>query len=436
MAYQQSLGRSPLEKTGRGIAPLMQKVAGTQANQDKYTNFFKQAGEKASAAANPIQTAPVSREEFVSNYNNKQAEEKKLRSDNPLSAIEYDKAVKNNDTSVKAFPENAGKYGKGTAKPADTSAQAMILNANTDQFPGGKGFKGGTNYNETTIFPNIAGDKKTGEIPRSLQGGQGGYGTEADFVGNKSKYMTAPTQPGALGKLESLASGKVGNFNNPTSESVTQEVFGAIDAKNQRMGGTRNANILGRDINTYGNLLLAFDSNDKATNYAKPRPNTFMDTGTTEDFNKQKTAINNSTRIDLAGGRGTLAKQDIFNNPQGVAAMNTNDTGNLLAISKSKGARGETATGILENNASLYTSDPKSKNAGGYETTYASKYEYPEMKSTSKLASGERVTTYQNKGGGGNFSPGVVAAENEMVSRTGDYNKSLKDYLTKGKFSR
>jgi hypothetical protein len=436
MAYIQKPGGPLRQKTGHGIAPLMQKVAGTQANEDKYKSFFKQAGERVSTAANPIQTVPTSQAEFVGSYNKKQAEEQKLRADNPLSAMEYDKAVKNNDISVKSSPENVGKYGKGTAKASDTSAQAMILNANTDQFPGGKGFKGGTNYNDTTIFPNVAGQKGSGEIPRSLQGGQGGYGTEADFAGNKSKYMTAPTQPGALGKLESLASGKVGNFNNPTSESVTKEVFGAIDAKNQRMGGTRNANTLGRDTNTYGNSLLAFNSNDKATDYAKPRPNTFMDTGTTEDFNKQKTAINNSTRIDLAGGRGTLAKQDIFNNPQGVAAMNTNDTGGLLAISKSKGARGETATDILENNASLYTSDPKSKNAGGYETTYASKYEYPEMKSTSKLASGERVTTYQNKGGGGNFSPSVVAAENEMVSRTGDYNKSLKDYLTKGKFSR
>jgi hypothetical protein len=105
----------------------------------------------------------------MNGYADRVAEEQKLRQEHPFSSYLYDEAVKNNDTSVKAFPENAGKYGKGTAKPVDTSAQAMILNANADQFPGGKVFKGGTNYNETRIFPYIAGDKKTGEIKPSSQ---------------------------------------------------------------------------------------------------------------------------------------------------------------------------------------------------------------------------------------------------------------------------
>jgi hypothetical protein len=426
MAYQQSLGRSPLEKTGRGIAPLMQQVAGTKSFSEKNPNAFK---------AKELPEMKLSVPNIAANAS---ADASLRANSDVMDVARYDLAVKSNSPSVKANLFESKAYGKGSAKAGDTSAETMTLAQNQGQLPGEKGFKGGTDRSGTTIFPGVKGSSTSGEIPQSMQWNQG---PDESYAGNTNKAYYKSDKPGAMGKLETLATGRVGGGKVPqTSASVTSQSFGAVDKFNEVMGGSRNSAKIGRDTQGYSDALLG----------TKTRANTLEGSGASgslkgvnslSDTEYQKKGIDASTSIDLSGGRGTLAKQSIYNNPQGEAAVRSNDTATLYSMAKNagtgEGQRGETAANYLEANIKGNTNTGPNK--GGYESTYKQKYDYPTdvNYNNTKNAQGEtelgRNTYSGPKSGSGYFSPASTMAQNTAAATAADANVGLKDFLTKGR---
>jgi hypothetical protein len=427
MAYQQSPGRSPLEKTGRGIAPLMQQVAGTKSFSEKNPNAFK---------AKELPEMKLSVPNIAANAS---AESNLRANSDQMDVARYDLAAKNNSSSVKADLFASKAYGKGSAKAGDTSAETITLKQNQGQLPGEKGFKGGTSERGTAIFPTVKGDKVSGEIPKNMQWNQG---PDEEYAGNTNKQYWKSDKPGALGKLETLGTGFTGGGKTPrTSDSVTNESFGAIDKFNEVMGGARNSTKIGRDTQSYGAGLLG-DKTRANTLEGSSASGSLRGVNPLSDADYQREAIDRSTSYDLSKGRGTLAREGIYNNPQGQEAVRSNDTATLYSMAKragtGEGERGQTAAGYLKRNIKLNTnSDP---NKGGYESTYKQKYDYPtdvNYNNNTKNAQGETEIgekTYSGpKSGAGYFSPESTMAQNTAAATAADSNVGLKDYLTKGK---
>ena len=432
MAYIQKPGGPIRQKTGHGIAPLMQKVAGTEANQDQYKSFFKEAGEKAAAMSFP-------KTDFsTKGYLDKQAADQKLRDPfgpDYLRAQEYDKLVANNDLSIKLSPENL-KYAKGKAKAADTSAEVMTLKQNQGQLPGEKGFKGGTSERGTVIFPTVKGDKVSGEIPKNMQWNQG---PDEEYAGNTNKQYWKSDKPGALGKLETLATGFTGGGKTPkTSESVTTESFGYMDQFNQTMGGIQNPARVGRDKSEYANTLMARAT---GSDTIKQPANTLSDSGTRQDAESAEKSMDWRTSGDK---NLDFKKAKSFQGQSGQEALRNNDTATLLALATSGVKKDEDAIGYLQANigksANLDAKGNPIASKGGYESTTAQKYDYPTQinyspKINEKGENEGQYNTYSGPNAGqAYFSPEMTMKQNEAVSNTADYNRSLKDFLTKGKY--
>ena len=403
MAYKQAHGRGNQAKTGHGMGPILQTIAGTKDFSEKNPNAFK---------ANPLPEMGLK----VPNIAKDQAANASLRANSDVMDVaRYDLAVKSNSPSVKADLFASKAYGKGSANPADTSAETMTLKQNQGQLPGEKGFKGGTDRSGGAIFPGVKGNAALGEIPMENQG------SGENYAGNKSKVYFKSDKPGNLGKLETLSTGHISGGGNSgtanTSQSVIGRSFGAADQFNQEMGGSMNKSKIGRD-RTFG-TSIGEDT----------RANTFkFATGVGNNKERQE-SIDRSVGYDLAGGQGTLAKQDIYNNAQGSQAIKNKDTNTLVSMAKSAGGRGEKALGYLQ--GSIEGNKPGNKNAG-YESSYKQKYDYP-TDETLDFKQGNKGTTYSGPKGGGYFSPESTFAQNKATATAADANVGLKDFLTKGK---
>ena len=394
MAYKQN-PRGNFAKTGHGMAPLMQQVAGTEANTSKFKDTFKKMGQNFSSNS--------SIEPSTTGY----FEEQELRRKNPGLAASYDMLSKSG--LMKANPTDSVLYGKGSANPADTSAETMTLKANANQLPGGAGFAGATSADQKAIFPTIKPSDKSGRIssaqefvpqrPRAEQPNAA--------VNTADSYYFTSNKKGNLGKLETL---NTKQYNDKSKQGIIGESFGAMDQFNQTMGGTANPSKVGRD-RTYGTILGQDTRANVLTTASGPGRN--ADT--------QENLVN---RVK-AEGKNNFSKQAIFNNPESQEALRTGDVDSLLNTAQQSGKAGETAANYIKGNMAAVT--PKGTGAG-YESTYKQKYDYPTEKQ-----SGEFGNTYSGNKGGGYLSPASTLAQNVMAAKVADYNTSFRDFLTKGK---
>lgn len=420
MAYKQSFGRSPLEKTGRGMGPILQKIAGTDAQQKATPNFFSQKLEESKKYSQ----AP----DFIGNIRKEEAADKELRANAAFSGdsekiAQYDRLAKNNSLAVKNDFGAATLYGKGSAKAGDTSAEVITLKQNQGQLPGEKGFTGGVDRQGTTIFPNIKGDKVTGQIPMESQM------SGETYAGNTSKTYYKSDKPGTLGKLETLASGRTGD----KSKSAIAESFGLMDQFNQTMGGKRNAARIGRDDKEYANYLLNVVEPPKEGEKIKERANVLSGSGTKADTDYSRRMMDLQTSRDKTL---SFKKAKSFAGQEGQNALYKNDTERLVNLATKGGKMDEDAIGYLQANIGKQADMTPSK--GGYESTYKQKYDYPTNIdfNRTKNAQGETEigrNTYSGPKGGSYFSPKSTFAQNTAAAAAADSNIGLKDFLTKGK---
>ena len=396
MAYKQNPGRGDQPKTGAGVEGITSSIQGT--------NPFSSMVEQSKTSFGKIKAPKVG--DAVKNelaYMNASAEER----------YSFDRASKSNSLvgGTLKDPKESYLYGKGSAKASESSAEAMTLKQNENQLPGGKGFKGSTDY--TSIFPDFKPNEPGGKLREYSKSPKG------EVIPNWKmgvSYNSSFKSPGNLGKLETLATKEAyDNGKLLKMENVIKESFGAADKFNQAMGGTQNPLKASRDL---GEGLATDD-----------RKNVFK--GATDPSNNEHIGVNITNQVIEAGRRGTLGRQFIYRDGQGngPALLQRGDTYGLMGMAKRAGTgagqNGEVA--MQELNKIVNRNKPYAKE-GGFESTYKQKHEYP----TDKTYSPDGADTYSGPVKGKTYmSPESTMNQNIMASKAADAKMNFSQYNAK-----
>ena len=381
MAYKQNPGRGDQPKTGAGVEGITNSIQ-------------KGIGYKfGSAVKNELA------------YMNASAEEK--------SSFNRASASSSNVGGTKSNPLESKLYGAGSAKASESSAEAMTLKQNENQLPGGKGFKGSTDY--TSIFPDFKPNEPGGKLREYSKSPKG------EVIPNWKmgvSYNSSFKSPGNLGKLETLASKQTYKDGQDVKGSnVIKESFGAADKFNQAMGGTQNPLRSSRDL---GEGIATDD-----------RKNVFK--GATDPSKNEHIGRNITNQTIEAGRKGALGRQFIYQDGQGngPALLQRGDTYGLMDMAKRAGTgtgqRGEVA--MQELKQIVNRNKPYAKE-GGFESTYQQKHEYP----TDVAYDRNAADTYSGPVKGKTYmSPESTMNQNIMASKAADAKMNFSQYNAKRK---